>query len=71
VTLLDGASALPVAVGPLLSVIDTIAGGGVTIAVSQAVGYDPSRNQLAVGRPASNIVTWLSFVEAVFVDGLE
>jgi hypothetical protein len=71
VTLVDGAGALPAAVGPLLSVIDSVAGGGITMALPQAVGYDPSRNQLAVGRPASNIVTLLRFEEAVFADGFE
>jgi hypothetical protein len=54
-----------------LSVIDSVAGGGITMALPQAVGYDPSRNQLAVGRPASNIVTLLRFEEAVFADGFE
>jgi hypothetical protein len=71
VTLVDGSSPLPTAVGPLLSVTGTVASGGITMATPQAVGYDPSRNQLAVGRPASNTVTLLRFVDVVLADGFE
>ena len=71
VTLVDGPNVLPAAVDPTLSVIGAVASGGITMALPQAVGFDPSRNQLAVGRPASNIVTLLRFVDAVFADGFE
>ena len=70
-TLVDGPNVLPAAVDPTLSVIGAVASGGITMALPQAVGFDPSRNQLAVGRPASNIVTLLRFVDAVFADGFE
>lgn len=50
---------------PANSVRGTVASGGSTM----VFGYDAARNQLVVGRPASNIVTL--FDDPLFRNGFE
>lgn len=71
VTLINAATPLPGSVAPSHSVIGTVALGGVRMASPQAIGYDPQRQRLAVGRPVSNIVSLLRFVDAIFANGFE
>jgi hypothetical protein len=71
VSLLDGASALPAALDPTPSVFHTVAASGAGMASAQTVAYDPPRGQIVVGRPASNRVTLLRVVDAVFADEFE
>jgi hypothetical protein len=57
--------------GPLLaqnSVLGTVAARG----DSMVFGYDPARRRLAVGRPASNLVTLITVpTQLIFTDGFE
>lgn len=71
VTLINAALPLPGTVAPAHSVIGTVASGGVRMASAQAIGYDPQRQRLAVGRPASNIVSLLRFVDPIYANGFE
>lgn len=71
VGLLNMDQALPVTVNPAQSVLGTLAGSGASMAQAQAIGFDATRNQLAVGRPASNIVTLLRVSDAIFADGFD
>jgi hypothetical protein len=48
------------------SVLGTVAGAG----QSMVFGYDPTRMQLVVGRPASNVVT-LFGLDPIFASGFE
>jgi hypothetical protein len=53
---------------PANSVRGTVAGGG----ASMVFGYDPSREQLVVGRPASNIVSLFTLSsDVIFKNGFE
>lgn len=71
VTLINAALPLPGSVAPSHSVIGTVALGGVRMASAQAISYDPQRQRLAVGRPASNVVSLLRFVDAIFANRFE
>ena len=70
-TLIDADAALPAGINSNESVVDSSAGGGAGMASALAIGFDASRNQLAVGRPASNIVTLLRVGDPIYADGFE
>lgn len=71
VTLIDAAMPLPGSVAPAHSVIGTVALGGARMASAAAISYDPQRQRLAVGRPASNTVSLLRFVDPIFAHRFE
>lgn len=68
VTLARGATGLRGTIGPANSVQGTATSGG----ASMVFGYDPVREQLVVGRPASNIVSLFTLPgDIIFADGFE
>lgn len=71
VSLIDTSAPLPAGIAANESVFGSSVGGGVSMATAIAVGFDAPRNQLAVGRPASNIVTLLRVVDPIYANGFE
>ncbi len=71
VTLIDTSAPLPVGINANESVVGSSAGGGAGMASALAIGFDASRDQLAVGRPTSNIVTLLRVVDLIHANGFE
>ena len=71
VTLIDTNAPLPGGISANQSVVDSSAGGGASMASALAVGFDATRDQLAVGRPGSNIVTLLRVVDLIHTDGFD
>lgn len=71
VTLIDADAALSAGVNSNESVVESSAGGGAGMASAPVIGFDASRNQLAVDRPASDIVTLLRVVDLIYADDFE